>query len=177
MNTICINSFSKEFASEACDGVSLLLDILRAIQMVQADLSGRRAIGVWYLLFYLKKKKIFLLTFSFFIYNSIGLNKDKPALRLQGRTKLRQTYTDELEVLLCLNQLCLANGCVPGKDYGCSRLLEHRPGFYGLALSLVSSQTKTRSVSLQVWLVACVCVPRYEWLQRLYTFLAHDSHM
>lgn len=46
MNTICINSFSKEFASEACDGVSLLLDILRAIQMVQADLSGRRAIGV-----------------------------------------------------------------------------------------------------------------------------------
>ena len=67
------------------------------------------------------------------------------------RAQVRNASADELEVLLCLQQLCLANGQVPqGRHHGCVRLLEHGAGFYGLALALVSNLTKTRSVALQV---------------------------
>ena len=72
-------------------------------------------------------------------------------VRINRRSLIRSASTDELEVLLCLYQLCLANGHVPaGKDQGCARLLAHTPGFYGLALALVSNLTRTRSLALQV---------------------------
>ena len=66
------------------------------------------------------------------------------------RLKIRNANNDELEVLLCLHQLCLANGQITSKDHGYSRLLAHKAGFYGLALSMVSNFMKTRSVALQV---------------------------
>lgn len=73
-------------------------------------------------------------------------------MRANRRALIRNASTDELEVLLCLYQLCLANGHVPGKDHGCSRLLAHAAGYYGLALALVSNLTRTRSLALQVWM-------------------------
>jgi hypothetical protein len=33
-------SFCKEFVSETCDGIALLMDMLRAIQMAQVELNG-----------------------------------------------------------------------------------------------------------------------------------------
>lgn len=71
-------------------------------------------------------------------------------MRANRRSLIRNASTDELEVLLSLYQLCLANGHVPGKDHGLSRLLAHNAGFYGLALALVSNLTRTRSLALQV---------------------------
>ena len=71
-------------------------------------------------------------------------------VRANRRSLIRNASTDELEVLLSLYQLCLANGHVPGKDHGLSRLLAHNAGFYGLALALVSNLTRTRSLALQV---------------------------
>lgn len=71
-------------------------------------------------------------------------------MRANRRSLIRAACADELEVLLCLYQLCLANGHVPGRDQGCTRLLAHTPGFYGLALALVSNLTRTRSLALQV---------------------------
>ena len=70
--------------------------------------------------------------------------------RANRRLQIRNATADELELLMSLHQLCLANGHVPAKDHGCWRLLAHSGGFYGLALSLVSNLTKTRSVALQV---------------------------
>ena len=83
---------------------------------------------------------------------TIGNNKEagSQAGRSNRRSLIRTASTDELEVMLCLNQLCLANGHVPGKDFGCSRLLAHSAGFYGLALALVSHLTRTRSLALRV---------------------------
>ena len=37
----CCCSFAKEFSGDTCDGVSLLMDVLRAVQMAQAELSGK----------------------------------------------------------------------------------------------------------------------------------------
>lgn len=71
-------------------------------------------------------------------------------MRANRRALTRSASADELEVLLCLYQLCLANGHVPGKDHGLSRLMTHTAGFYGLALALVSNLTRTRSLALQV---------------------------
>lgn len=79
-----------------------------------------------------------------------GSNKELSNVRANRRSLIRNAATDELEVLLSLYQLCLANGHVPGKDHGLSRLLAHNAGFYGLALALVSNLTRTRSLALQV---------------------------
>lgn len=35
------NSFCKEFAGETCDGIALLMDLLRTIQMAQVELNGK----------------------------------------------------------------------------------------------------------------------------------------
>ena len=75
--------------------------------------------------------------------------------RSNRRALIRSAASDELEVLLCLNQLCLANGHVPGKDHGCAKLLAHSAGFYGVAHSLVSHLTRTRSVALRLMTALC----------------------
>jgi len=85
-----------------------------------------------------------------YLFN-IGSNKELSQVRANRRSLIRAACADELEVLLCLYQLCLANGHVPGRDQGCARLLAHTPGFYGLALALVSNLTRTRSLALQVY--------------------------
>jgi len=121
--TFAFVSFCREFASDVCDGISLLMDILRAVQMAQSELNGN--------------------------------NKEPWGGRANKRTLIRNASTDELEVMLCLNQLCLANGHVPGKDHGCSRLLAHTAGFYGLALALVSHLTRTRSLALRLLTALC----------------------
>ena len=81
---------------------------------------------------------------------NLGSNKELSNVRANRRSLIRNASTDELEVLLSLYQLCLANGHVPGKDHGLCRLLGHNAGFYGLALALVSNLTRTRSLALQV---------------------------
>ncbi|KAK4009744.1 uncharacterized protein LOC123471528 [Daphnia magna] len=116
-------SFCKEFAGETCDGIALLMDLLRTIQMAQVELNGS--------------------------------NKELSNVRANRRSLIRNASTDELEVLLSLYQLCLANGHVPGKDHGLSRLMAHNAGFYGLALALVSNLTRTRSLALQLMTALC----------------------
>ena len=88
---------------------------------------------------------------GFVIWPSTDNNKEgSSAGRSNRRSLIRTASTDELEVMLCLNQLCLANGHVPGKDFGCLRLMAYSAGFYGLALALVSHLTRTRSLALRV---------------------------
>ena len=124
------HSFLKEFISEPNDGVTLLLDLLKVIQLSQTNLSGVNSSNNT---------------------NNISNNKnnsgDVDITRIH-QSVFKKALADEHECLLCL-KLCAES------EEGGMRLVEHPSGLFTVSVCVMSNFSKSRVLALQLLTKMC----------------------
>ena len=115
------HSFLKEFISEPNDGVTLLLDLLKVIQLSQTNISGVNSSN----------------------HGGNNSNNNSGANLPANQSVFKKALVDEHECLLCL-KLCAES------EEGGMRLVEHPSGLFTIAVCVMSNFSKSRVLALQL---------------------------
>ena len=122
------HSFLKEFISEPNDGVTLLLDLLKVIQLSQTNISGNNNNNN--------------------NNNGGNNNNNQEAARLH-QAVFKKALADEHECLMCLKL------CAEHEDGGL-RLVDHPSGLFTISVCVMSNFSKSRVLALQLLTKMCV---------------------
>ena len=122
------HSFLKEFISEPNDGVTLLLDLLKVIQLSQTNISGT--------------------TQQQHNNNNGNNNNNNQDIARLHQSVFKKALADEHECLLCLKL------CAESEDGGL-RLVEHPSGLFTVSVCVMSNFSKSRVLALQLLTKMC----------------------